>query len=147
MRSIPFRAVAGFMLVLHLQACTTWEPESLSPRQVIVGQQPKLVRATKHDGARVVVARPSIAGDSILGSVELCVPSELRFGSEVCRSTVRPLISLDDVRLVEVRRPDTVKSLLAVIVGVGAFFGLMALILCGSGECGLGGGHWPTGSR
>lgn len=135
MRSIPFRAGVVFTLALHLQACTTWKPESLSPRHVIVEQAPKRVRATKHDGARVVVTRPSIVGDSILGAVVVCG----RFGSRACQSTVRPLISLDDVRLVEVRRPDAVRSVLAVIIGVPALIGVLALIACGSGDCGLGG--------
>ena len=99
-------------LALQLQACIAWEPAPLGPRQLLVERTPKVVRATLHDGTHLLVSQPSIAGDSILGAVEECRPSDLQFGTPACLTMVRPLVWLDDLQLLEVRQIDPVVSAL-----------------------------------
>ena len=130
MRLVLCRVSAIFTLAMQLQACTTWKPGSRAPRQLLAEQKPKVVRATLHDGRRMVIARPSIVGDSILGAANECRPSDLEFGSPACRTMMRPMVELGDLQRLEVRRTDPVRSALAVgaAVAVGRVL-LMVLVM------------------
>ena len=124
MRLVLCRVGAILTFTIQMQACTEWSIAPLSPREVIVQERPETVRATLHDGRRLVVARPSIAGDSILGVVEECRPSDSQFGSPSCHTMVRPMLWLDDLQVLEVRQSAPQMSALAAIVAVVGFLSL-----------------------
>ena len=121
MRLALWRVGAVFAVAMQLHACTTWKPEPLVPRQLLVDQRPKTVRATLHDGRRLIVTRPSIVGDSVLGAVGECRPSDSRFGSPACQTTVRPMVWVDDLQLLEVRHIDPLRSALTVGAAVAVY--------------------------
>ena len=82
MRLRRYRPMALVLLVLHLGACTTWRPATVSPQQLIREEQPSSVRITLTSGETITVIDPIVRNDSIGG------------------------IPLSDVSTVEVRRPD-----------------------------------------
>ena len=94
MRKANLGPIAAGLLALHLGACTSWQPSTISPRQLIEGKRPPTVRIIRTDGTALVMNSPSIANDSIL--------SECGQGEFACRMRTGTL-SLDDVRAIEVR--------------------------------------------
>ena len=139
-----YRIPALLMLALHLNACTTWQPLMVSPRQFIVEEQPSLVRVTQASGTQMVLRDPSIENDSIVGTVRVpasCPP--LPTSQRPCAATRdrTERTSLDDVSALEMRqfsRPRTIAAFVLVPVGLFALF--IVLICATTGEsAGLGG--------
>ena len=109
--SMPWRRAALLLLVLSLGACTTWRVTAVSPRQVIDEQQPSAIRAITLEGITVAVDQPTVVNDSIAS-----------------RSRVaQPILSLDEVRAVEVRVIHSVKT-----VGLALITSYLALLLFAS---------------
>jgi hypothetical protein len=63
------RLVVWLLLSSGLAGCTRWEVQELTPQQVITEMKPMRIRVIRTDSARLVFARPQIAGDSVIGSV------------------------------------------------------------------------------
>lgn len=61
------RALTTLCVATFLMGCTGWHAERMSPQEVITTKQPYKVRLTLADGARVVLAEPGIAADSVVG--------------------------------------------------------------------------------
>ena len=118
-----YRRPAILLLVLHLQACTSWQTTPISPRQVIVEEDVGSARLTMLDGSRIVVTGPRIERDSIVGTTRRCRASDDGFVSRVCGKTEEALFSVQDVQALEVRQPDAVKSVF------GGLVGLVSLVL------------------
>ena len=100
------------LLVLHIQACTSWRPVTVSPREFIEEDQPSAVRVTRADGAALVVPNPIVVNDSIQCRLTVGV---------TCRAR---LLALDDVQVLETRRPSAPRTALL----IGAVLGLASLI-------------------
>ena len=102
----PYRTSAIVLLTLHLSACgpwltETWQPTTLSPKQLIEEQHPVMINLTKNDGSQLVLVYPTVEGDSISGSPpEAC---ELGAG---CHG-VRVKLALADVTAVETSAQDS----------------------------------------
>jgi len=63
------RLVVWLLLSSGLAGCTTWEVQELTPQQVITEMKPTRIRVTRTDSARLVLVRPQVTGDSVIGSV------------------------------------------------------------------------------
>ena len=61
------RPIGVLLLILHLGACTSWRPATVSPRQVMEDDEPEVVRITLTDGERVTLLSPEVRGDTISG--------------------------------------------------------------------------------
>jgi hypothetical protein len=110
------RVIAAVLLLAYLPACSSWRVEKVSPQALIEAKHPAQVRVSRPDGTKQVLHQPSIAGDTLRGSVQ------------------EPAIALGEVQTVETRHGDTGKSLL--LVG-GIFIGAMlaGAIVCAASDC------------
>jgi len=86
-KTLLYRPVAALMFVLHLGACSTWRPVTVSPRQFIEEEQPDRIRVWQ-DARATELRDPRIGGDTLTSMV----PNE------------RGKIALTDITLIEVRR-------------------------------------------
>jgi hypothetical protein len=48
-------------------ACTTWTVEAMPPSQLVAKSQPKRILVTMVDGTQVILQRPLIRGDRLIG--------------------------------------------------------------------------------
>jgi hypothetical protein len=103
------RVVLLAILGLHSGACMSWKTQSVAPDQV-VAKNPAQVRATLANGSRIVIAHPTIIGDSLIGSAP---------GSDPKRATPRRAVSLSDVQSMQVHRVNAGRTTL-LMAGVGA---------------------------
>lgn len=115
------RALALLLLVLHVGACTYWQPTSLSPRQVVEQERPRRVRVTTVDGEQQHVRRPRVRSDSL--------------ASGDPRRAGEP-IPLSEIRSLEIQRFSGKKTLGLVlvvgVVGLGGTYIFLCAALCGS---------------
>ena len=95
-------------------ACMHWKTQSALP-EVVAGKHPS--RVTRGDGSRVVLLRPEVLGDSLVGAP-----------AGRSRSGGRPAVALPDVSEVALRRVDPAAT---------AAMGLGTLALAGVAVIGL----------
>ena len=98
-----YRPLALLLLVLHLAGCYSWQPVTVSPRQLIEEAAPDHIRIFKADGEGMELRNPRIESDSLTARIF----SNLRTG------TVR--IALADITAVEWRRLQVGKTVLALV--------------------------------
>lgn len=60
-------SVARLLLLLYLPGCMTWHTGTPTPQAFIAREQPKVVRVTKVDGTTLLLYRPGVVGDSVVG--------------------------------------------------------------------------------
>lgn len=142
--AFPGRITLLGVLGLHAGACMSWKTQPVSPDQV-VAKQPDQVRVTLESGSRIVIARPAIIGDSLIGTPP---------GADTKRIAQRLAVPLSDIRSVEVQRVNAGKTALLIAgVGVTALAVIAAADCCGpdfkpapsggSGGGSGGGGSYP----
>lgn len=135
-----YRLPALVLLVLHLQACASWAPATTPPRELIAQEEPSSIRITRTDGTREVMRDPQVEGDSIvaMGSEE-CRSSAAAGGRVFCETTTS-VAALSDVRAMEVRRPNTARTFVAVVAAVPVALALAFVVVmqanCGALVCG-----------
>jgi hypothetical protein len=100
-------AVLGCQLV----GCTSWQMQKVSPEVAINGTKVYQVRLTRPDSSELVLLRPRIVGDSLIG--------ESPNSSDPKGTPERVAFPLSDIQSVAVRRPDATRTTL-LMVGVGA---------------------------
>jgi hypothetical protein len=96
--------VALLMLVLHLTGCYSWQPATISPRELLKEEQPGQIRILHADGTRIELRDPRIETDSLTARIF----DRLRTGD------VR--IALSDIYSVEARRISTPLTMGAVVL-------------------------------
>lgn len=97
--------VLPLTVVMTMAACTKWSTQKLPVQEVIRRDPPSRIRVRRRDGSRIVLASPSILGDSLVGTA-------------TGDGWSAPLsIPLDEVSAVELRRTDAVGTLF-VLAGV-----------------------------
>ena len=58
----------GWVLVFaYLCACTKWQVQQVSPRELLTQNQPEKLRVSLVDNTEIVLRRPEIRGDSLYG--------------------------------------------------------------------------------
>jgi len=124
--SCLWRPSARTVLILYLSftACTSWRPDSLSPRAVVQGPpQPLSLRVTYTDSSWVILNNPVLQGDTIVGR-------------DHQNAQVR--VPLDSVLLTNTRHGDAGKSVLAFLGVAAGLFAVAAGIVfihCSQTEC------------
>ncbi len=112
-----YRPVSVVLLVLHIGACTTWQPVRVNPRQFIEEKQPSEVRVTSPYWRSIVVSSPAIVNDSIAGVPDSCEsPVFDEEGRRVC-VTPTTLFAVSDVGRVETQRVSAPRTALAILAG------------------------------
>ena len=112
------------MLILYLScaACTSWRPDSLTPKAVVQGH-PLSMRVTYSDSSWVIVNNPALQGDTIVGRSPQ-------------KAQVR--VPIDSVLLTDTRHGDAGKSVLAVLGVAAGLFAVAAgifVIHCNQTAC------------
>ena len=115
--------VGSVLLSTQVVACASWRTEQVSPAQVVAERHPQTVRVTRSDQSRIVLTKPTIVGDTLMG-----VQGATRLGEGQGFH-----IPLADIRLLETRRMDPGRTI-ALLVGVPAAAILTFALLC-TGEC------------
>ena len=108
--SFPRRWGALAILGCELVGCTTWKMQNLSPQDAINQRRPYQVRLTRPDSSTLVLFRPQIVGDSLIG--EPVDPDYTR------QPRQRVALPLSDIQSLALRRPDATRTTL-LLVGVG----------------------------
>jgi hypothetical protein len=121
------RVVLIAILGLHSGACMSWKTQSVAPDQVMA-KHPDQVRVTLGNGSRIVIADPTIIGDSLIGSA----PS-----SDRKRAAPRRAVLLSDVQSMQVHRVNAGRTTL-LIAGVGATAVVVAAAATWDGPLGSG---------
>jgi xanthine/uracil/vitamin C permease (AzgA family) len=107
-------SLAAALLVVAAPGCSRWGITSVAPRAAVQDSRPKAVRVTTFTGSSVILAEPSVRGDSLVGL--------LRHNGN--RATA---VSLGDVASLETRRFDVPGTMALIAVGGAAAFGLVYL--------------------
>ena len=107
------RAIVSAVFLLGVTACASWQRVSLAPDGAPTLADASPVRATLRDGTVLVLERPRIEADSLVG--------------ERSDSHARVAVALVDLERVEERRPDGKKLLAG--VGATAKVGLIVVLL------------------
>lgn len=101
-------------LMLSTGACTSWQVQRVSPREVVESRQPKALRVTRLDSSQIVLRAPHIVGNSLVdGSGGVAPRGEVDSGRGV---------PLADVKQTAIRRVDFLKTF-----GLAAFIGGVTL--------------------
>jgi hypothetical protein len=117
-------AATGAAVVLSA-ACSTWRVQPVGPEQLIAERRPAEVRLSRADGSRLVLYRPIVRNDSVVG--------------QAARDSAG--VPVSDVSAVAVRRGDALKTVGLVVLVTGA----AAAIACAAGGCDYGIGGFSAG--
>jgi ferric-dicitrate binding protein FerR (iron transport regulator) len=111
-------AIALLVTCTFSSACTAWHTTSLQPQRFSADTSPERARLTLSDGTRVTATHPVMVGDSLVwGDGSGASPSD----------SARGAILTGDIRKVEVRRGDALRTI-GLLVGVGGV-GFLAVVL------------------
>lgn len=66
--AVPRGMLCSLLVATTLTACTSWRVQQVGPEQLLAGQRPKAVRVERADRSRVVLSRPHLRGDSLVGT-------------------------------------------------------------------------------
>ncbi len=99
MRYAATRCISSLLLVTYLSACTKWQVQNVTPEQTFADSfyVRKGVRVITVDSQRVEIKHPKLTGDTITGR---------------SNSAAMVAIPLQNVRELDVRRPDSGRTLL-----------------------------------
>lgn len=100
-------AIAALLLLVYLPACTSWRVGTPTPSAFVEREHPQRARVTRTDGTQVMVNEPTVAGDTLVGTL-------------ANHDATRVTIPLAEVQSVAVRKFSTGKTLLVVggVLGV-----------------------------
>ncbi len=63
-------AIAAFLLLVYLPACTSWHIGTPTPAAFLQREQPSRIRVTRTDGTRLMLTGPTVRGDSLMGAAD-----------------------------------------------------------------------------
>jgi hypothetical protein len=123
----------GWVLVFaYLSACTKWQVQQVSPKQLLTQHQPEKLRVSLVDNTEVVLERPEIRGDSLYGVRD---ESALRLDYASGRPPshgASVALPLADVEKVAVRKINPVTT--GLLVGIGVAAGVFLIELARLGD-------------
>jgi hypothetical protein len=131
--SLPVRVALIAMLGIPAGACTSWKTQPVAPDQTLA-KSPNQVRVTRSDGSKVVLRRPAIVEDSLVGEPP---------GDPARRIAQRLAIPLSDVQSVAVQQVNAGRTVL-LLTGVGLT--AAAVIAAATWDGPLGGSSSSGGS-
>ncbi len=112
-RSLLARRFIAALLMVLLTACHSWRPTSVSPRRLIVEEEPSPIRVVLSDGTELTLRDATIQSDSI-------ITGRVRFGTEN--------LLVRDVSRVEVQRFSPFRTV-GVVVLTSAVLAAFALFV------------------
>lgn len=104
---------AALALSAALSGCTRWHQLETAPDRVVMEKRPGAVRLTRSDGSRVVLLRPFMVRDSVVGDAE---------GAEQ-----RTAVPRDSVTAVAVRQVNVALTVITIVAGLGLVFAALCL--------------------
>lgn len=117
------RVVSALMLAAYLPACTSYHATTQPVAEVTAAPTPpKHLRVTTNDGSVVEVDAPRVANDTLYGSTWVTGPGGQQRAGVMA-------IPVADIRTVEVKKGDGMKTLLL----VGGIVG--GLLILGAAGC------------
>lgn len=118
----PTRCIAAFLLTTYVSACTSWKVQTVAPEQTFSDSSyvSKGARVTTLDSQQVEIKHPTLTGETITG--------RSRRGATI-------IIPLQNITRLEVKRPDTGKTIM-LIVGSAAGAGALTLAAICIAFCG-----------
>ena len=121
MRIKRYRPIVFLFLMVHVQACSSWQLATLSPPGVIEAEQPQEIRITRTNGEQVTIQGPAVWADSIAGTE----------GGDPVK------VGLSDIQQVEVKRGNVARvGFLVVVAAIGV--SLVMLIEGDGNDCRYG---------
>lgn len=129
------RVVATLLLPAYLLACMKWQPTGVPVPQALAAQS-NSIRIVDVRGRRIVIERPQIVGDSVIGTESLANLKQR--DPAVIIKNLPIAVALGDIVAVEERRFDPTGTLLV----VAGFAGMVALAAVGLAS----GNWWSSGS-
>lgn len=111
------RMLGTLLAATTLAACTSWRMQPLSPEQLLNDQRPTAVRVQRADGGRIVLTKPQLVPDSLVGTTR----------------GQRTAVSLADITQVAVRRGNALKTT-GLVLGIIATPFVVLAVACG-GSC------------
>ena len=127
------RILSCILLPAYLSSCTTWEVQRASPEQVVTEDQPSKIQVTTTDQSELVVEKPRVSGDTLLGIGDWYV--SLTGSVYAVSDTGSALeIPLADISHVALKKTDATKSVLFGL-GIVAMMVAAAGLACAAGGC------------
>ena len=100
------------VIVVYVMGCYSWQsPRRMGPEELIATARPDAIRVTIHDLARLDIAQPHIARDSLFGTVIRSTSRELQRGDSVA-------IAVAHLTRTEIRRLDGVGTTVGIVGSV-----------------------------
>jgi hypothetical protein len=125
-------AAATLFVTLSSTACHAWRTEGVSPKAVLATRQQVTLRVTRIDGSQVVLERPVLQGDILLGDT---LPGT-RPDTSVLRDVRIPLTDVREVATRGFSAGRTVGLGLGVAAGLAAAWGVfVAIFLATCANC------------
>ncbi len=115
----PARALFLLTGLLVLAGCSGWHPTRIAPEIAPVLKAKRPVRATPENGPSVVLWRPRVVGDSLIG--------------EVGYPPLRTAFALRDLRRLDVRGFSALRTGVAVVAVIAVGFGWLILEVAAGG--------------
>ncbi len=128
MRLQRYRPIVLLFLMVHVQACSSWQPATLSPNQVVVpgigaqlvaalllieAEEPQEIRITRTNGEQMTLLGPEVQTDSIAGTE----------GGAPVR------VGLSEIQQIEVKRSNTGDVVRLAFLGLVVMIGVSMVTL------------------
>jgi hypothetical protein len=115
------RRIALAFFVIQMAACSAWRVEQVSPAHLVTEKSPHEVRITRVGQASLVVAKPTIVGDSLIG---------------VAQGATRA-VPLADITAIATRHGDPLMSALLGIAIAGTALAITVAVAAANCDCGV----------
>jgi hypothetical protein len=117
--AVPRGMLWSLLIATALTACTSWRVQQVGPEQLLAGQHPNAVRVQRADRSRIVLSRPQLRGDSLVGTTR-----------------GRPTgVPLGDISQIAVRRGNALKTTGLILGILAAPFALVGVACAFGADC------------
>jgi hypothetical protein len=115
-----FQLIGTTVILLgQLNACTSWRVQSVTPEQLFARETPKEVRVQHLDEKQLVLKKPQLVGDSLVGKTDGTAAAAY----------------LQDISEIAVRRPNMLKTLGLIVGIIAAPFAAVGITCAITSEC------------
>jgi hypothetical protein len=114
------RRIACALFVIQLTACSSWRVEQVSPAQLVTEKSPHEVRISRVGHAPLVVAKPTIVGDSLVGVAQGATHG----------------VPLADITAIATRHGDPLTSSLLGVAIAGTVLAITVAVAASNCDCG-----------
>ena len=127
------QGVCLLLLASYTNACTGWVVQTAPPQQVVTERHPDQARITRVDGSEIVLHRPVVSGDSLLGAV---IVGKNTAGEDSLQAVGLPAAEARTIAIRKVNAGKTVGLVLGVAAGAFVLAIGVGLIVCGTNDNG-----------